>query len=171
MAELRDAVSDVVYRPLSGLALGGFAISCLFGGVVALNAVMAVVVGAPFFFSNWTLLLAVAGFVVSWWGLSDVRNSEGTKAGQKLATYGMWISLVSGTGYFAYEYFTGLALAQDVQAFFLNEDDGFFTLLRKAARAKNDHTELNRAFLKTLPAPDRGGVNPADEPKMLKTFD
>ncbi|GEM_PF-4834358 len=168
MAELRDAASDVVYRPLSGRALGGLAISCLFGGVVALNASMAVLLGTPFFFSNWTLLLAIAGFVVSWWGMSDIRNSEGTKAGQKLATYGMWISLVSGTGYFAYSYFTGLALSQQALAFFLNEEDGFFTHLRKVAQ---DKTELNRAFLLTLPAPDRGGVNPADESKMVKSFD
>jgi len=169
MAELQDPPSDVVYRPLSALAVAGFALGCLFGGVVALSAVIALFQGAPFFFSNWTLVLAVAGFVVSWCGLSDVRNSEGTKAGQKLATYGMGISLVCGIGYFAYSYSTGLALSNQAMDFLLNEQDGFFAHLRKAG--PDNVTELNRAFLLTLPPSDRGNVNPADEARMVKVFD
>src|SRR5262245_22682711 len=170
MAEIQDPPSDVVYRPLSALAVTGFALSCLFGGVVLLSAAIAVFQGAPFFFPNWTLFLAAAGFVVSWCGLSDVRNSEGTKAGQKLATYGMWISLVCGIGYFAYSYFTGLALSQQAMAFLLNEQDGFFTHLRKASR--DNPTDFNKAFLLTLPpGPDRGNVNPSDETKMVKAHD
>lgn len=168
MAELQETASDVVYRPLSGLALAGFALSCLFGGVVVLSAGIAIFQGAPFFFPNWTLFLAAAGFVVSWCGLSDVRNSEGTKAGQQLATYGMWISLVSGTGYFAYSYFTGLALSQQAMAFLTSEQDGFFTHLRHASR--DNPTELNRAFLLTLPPSDRN-VDAADDAKMVKVFD
>ena len=168
MAEIQDPPSDVVYRPLSALAVTGFALSCLFGGVVLLSAAIAVFQGAPFFFPNWTLFLAAAGFVVSWCGLSDVRNSEGTKAGQKLATYGMWISLICGIGYFAYSYSTGLALSKQAMDFLLNDQDGFFTHLRKS---RDNPAELNRAFLLTMPPSDRGNVNPADEVRMVKAFD
>src|SRR5262245_54483226 len=171
MNELRDASSDVVYRPLSAMALAGFGMSCVFGGVVAVSTLMAVAQGAAFFFSNWILLLALAAFLVSWWGLNDVRNSEGTKAGQRLATTGMWISLVTGCGYFAYSYFTGLALSQQAFAFLLVAEDettGFLPRLQKAAA---DPVELRRAFLMTLPAPSRGDLRAEDEEKMKTRFE
>jgi hypothetical protein len=153
------------------MALVGFGMSCLFGGIVVLSTVMAMIQGAAFFFSNWVLLLALAAFLVSWWGLNDVRGSEGTKAGQKLATSGMWISLVTGCGYFAYSYFTGLALSQQAFAFFLTAEDetsGFIPRLQKSA---TDPVELRRAFLMTLPAPDRSGVRAEEEEKMKQRFD
>jgi hypothetical protein len=170
MAELRDPAREETYRTLSGVALAGLLISCLFGGVVAVSAVMAIVQGAPFFFPNWVLFIALAGFLVSWWGINDIRNSEGTKAGQKLATCGMVISLVTGAGYFAYSYFTGLALKQQAVAFFLKleDDSGFFPRLQKAAQ---DPVELNRAFLLTLPAPNRAGARADDEAAMSRNFD
>src|SRR5205809_4472061 len=98
MAETNDAAPDGVYQTLSGVAIGGLLISCLFGGVVVVSAVMAIVQGAPFFFPNWVLFIALAGFLVSWWGRNDIRNAEGTKAGRSLATWGMAISLITGAG-------------------------------------------------------------------------
>src|SRR5262245_13574004 len=170
MAEIRDAAGEQVYRSLSGVALAGLLISCLFGGVVAVSAVMAIVQGAPFFFPNWVLFIALAGFLVSWWGINDIRNSEGTKAGQKLATCGIVISVVTGAGYFAYSYFTGLALKQQAVAFLLNQEDdsGFFPRLQKATQ---DPIELNRAFLLTLPAPNRAGARPDDEAALTRNHD
>ncbi len=170
MAELRDATSDVVYRPLAGLAIAGFVVSCLFGGVVLLSTLIAIYQGAPFFFDNWTLLIAVAGFVLSWLGLVQIRNSEGTRAGQKLATYGLWISVVTGAGYFAYAYFTGLALGQQANRFFLEyeDDSGFFPRLQKAGK---DKVELNNAFLLTLPPNERLGVHPDQQTEMIRLFD
>jgi hypothetical protein len=170
MAEIRDAAGEQVYRSLSGVALAGLLISCLFGGVVAVSALMAIVQGAPFFFPNWVLFIALAGFLVSWWGINDIRNSEGTKAGQKLATCGMVISVVTGAGYFAYSYFTGVALKQQAVAFLLNleDDSGFFPHLQKAAQ---DPIELNRAFLLTLPAPNRAGARPDDEAALIRNHD
>lgn len=171
MNELRDASSDVVYRPLSTMALVGFGISCLFGGVVVLSTLIAVAQGAAFFFSNWILLLALAAFLISWSGLNEVRNSEGTKAGQKLATWGMWISLVTGCGYFSYSYSTGLALSRQAFRFLMiAEDDttGFIPRLQKGAK---DPVELRRAFLMTLPAPDRAGVRAEDDDTMKRRFD
>ncbi|MCI0681255.1 MAG: hypothetical protein L0Y71_04055 [Gemmataceae bacterium] len=171
MNELRDASSDVVYRPLSAMAVIGFGMSCLFGGVVALSTLMAIAQGAAFFFSNWILLLALVGFLVSWWGLNDVRNSEGTKAGQKLATLGMWISLVSGCGYFAYSYFTGLALSQQAFAFLLQADDESSGFVPRVQKGAAHPVELRRAFLLTLPAPDRAGLRAEDENQIKQSQD
>ena len=170
MADLPDTATDSAYRPLSLFALAGFGVSCLFGGVVLLSALMGLVKGSVFFFPNWVLLIAAAGFVLSWCGLSDVRNAEGTKAGQKLAIYGMWISLLCGSGYFAYSYITGLAVAQQALAFFtkLDDESGFLPRLKAGQK---DEVELNRAFLLTLPAPDRAGVRPDDKEGLARRFD
>ena len=170
MAELRDATSDVVYRPLAGLAVAGFAISCLFAGVVLLSTLIAIHQGAPFFFSEWTMAIPAAGIVVSLLALNQIRNSEGTRAGQKLATYGLWISLITGAGYFAYSYFTGLALGQQANRFFLDyeQDSGFFPRLIKGGK---DKIELNHAFLLTLPPNERAGVRPEQEVELVRQFD
>lgn len=170
MADVSSAASDTVYRPVAGLAIAGFAISCLFGGVVAVSAILALWQGAPFFFPVWSVLIAAAGALVSWWAQNDIRNSEGAKAGHTLARWGLWISLVTGAGYLAYSYFTGLALSQQAMDFFMKDGDepGFFAMLKKGAK---DKTELYRAFLLTLPAPAREGVRVDDEASLRRQFD
>ncbi|MCS7045749.1 MAG: hypothetical protein NZO58_05290 [Gemmataceae bacterium] len=170
MAELRDSGSDTVYRPLSFLALAGFAISCLFGGVVVLSAVLAIIQGAPFFFHNGVLLVAVVGFVVAWLGLNEIRNSEDTKAGRTLAVSGMWISLATGAAYFAYSYFTGLALQQQALAFFLRDDNEFSGWFPRLQRAGRDKVEFYRAFLLTMPYSART-ARPEDGDKIVELFD
>jgi hypothetical protein len=169
MAELRDAPGDTTYRPLATFAVAGFAVGCIFGGVLVASALVAIWQGAPVFFPQWSLLIAAAGVVLSWLGHNEIRNAEGTKAGQKLATYGLWISLVSGAGYFAYSYVTGVALSQQAFAFFLNADDdsGFFATLKKGAQ---DKTELRRAFLLTMPATQRGDIRPEEEATIERLF-
>jgi hypothetical protein len=164
------STSDVTYRPLSALAVVGFAVSCLFGGIVLVNAAIAIKQGAPFFFDDWILLIAVAGFVLSYSGASDIRNAEGTKAGARLASWGMGLSLVCGLGYFAYSYSTRLALTQQANAFVMELDDesGFFPRLQKGSK---DKVELHRAFLLTLPAFDRAGVRPEDEASLTRLHD
>jgi len=166
----QTSTSDVTYRPLSALAVAGFAVSCLFAGVVIVSAGIAVKQGAPFFFPDWTLLIAVAGFILSYSGVSDIRNAEGTKAGARLASWGMGLSLVCGLGYFAYSYSTRLALTQQANAFLtvLDEESGFFPRLQKGGK---DKTELRRAFLLTLPAFDRAGVRAEDEAALVRLHD
>jgi hypothetical protein len=162
--------NDVTYRPLSTLAVAGFFVSCLFAGIVLVSAAIAIKQGAPFFFDDWILIIAVAGFVLSYSGVSDIRNSEGTKAGTRLASWGMGLSLVCGLGYFAYSYSTRLALTQQANAFLteIDEDSGFLPRLQKSVQ---DKTELHRAFLLTLPAFDRAGVRPDDEAGLLRLHD
>lgn len=169
MADFPDAAGDGTYRPLALLALAGFGVSCLFGIVVVASTLIAIAQGAAFFFPGWVLLIAVLGSVLSWCGLNEIRNSEGTKAGRKLAVCGLWISLVTGSGYFAYSYFTGVALAQQALAFFtqVDEGSGFFVHLQAAAK---DKIALNRAFLLTRPAQERD-VRADDDAKLIRKFD
>ena len=74
------------YRPLSGFALAGFAVSTLFTLVVLANTLIALVQGIPFFFPEWFVLLAGVGLVLSLLGQQQIRNSEGTRAGLALAS-------------------------------------------------------------------------------------
>src|SRR3954452_13426316 len=84
------------YKPLSGFAIAGLALACLFGFLVLVSAVVALVQGVPFFFSPWLMLVAAAGLVLSFVAQNHIRASEGTRAGMGLAKAGVWISLLSG---------------------------------------------------------------------------
>lgn len=162
-----DRPADQAYRPVSGLALAGFALGCLYAGLVCLVTAIALIQGMPFFLPGWMILVAVAGLVLSLWGQAQIRNSEGTRAGMPLARWGFWISLFSGVGYLAYTTFTGLALTQQAHAFLVEEqgdEAGFFPHLQKGGR------DSNVAYLLTLPPNARSG-NPANELEMSRIHD
>src|SRR5262245_13536477 len=119
----------LTYKPLSGLALAGFAAGALFALLVLASTAVGLVKGVPFFFPLWTLLLAAAGVVLSLLGQGQIKNSEGTRAGLGLARAGLWLSVFAGLGYFAYYSVTGLALTSQADAFLREEGDpsgGFF---------------------------------------------
>jgi hypothetical protein len=160
----------ISYRPLSGFAIAGFAASCLFALLVLGVAVVALIQGAPFFYSLWVLLLPAAGLVLSMIARNQIRSSEGTRAGESLARAGVWIGLMTGLGYFVYYSVTGLALTSQANEFLMTarEDSGFFAHLQKAAEST---PELYAAFLLTLPASSRGNVKPGNEEAMLRVHD
>src|SRR5262245_55205260 len=87
----------LVYRPLSGWAVGGFVLACLFVGAVFLSAVIALLTGGAFVLvvlgKGW-LAFAFAAVILSFLGQSEIRKSEGTRAGAKLAAWGLWMSVV-----------------------------------------------------------------------------
>src|SRR5262249_21378188 len=106
----------------------------------------------------------------------EIRKSEGTRAGTTLARWGLWMSVVAGLGYFAYDKATELALTQQANNFLLVEgkDSGFFPRLLKAGADQPDDNEaavnLNAAFLLTRPASHRVGAQPSDLEGMAKQF-
>src|SRR5258708_39171656 len=92
----------IAYNPISGWAIAGCAAGGVFAILVAICTIVALTQGAPLFFPLWILVLAVVGVVLSLIGQKHVQNSDGTRAGAKLATIGLWLSLTSGLGSFAY---------------------------------------------------------------------
>src|SRR4051794_15419988 len=98
----------LAYQPISTWAIAGFTLGALFTLLVLVSAVVGIIQGAPVFFPLWIMMFAIAGVVVSLIGQRHVQNSEGTRAGARLAQFGMWLSLISGLSYFSYNYFTGL---------------------------------------------------------------
>jgi hypothetical protein len=171
VASSPPAGESLAYRPLSGYALVGFALSAFFAVLVMVSTGVALSQGVPFFFPFWVILLAVARLIVSLLGQQQIRNSEGTRAGLGMARAGIWLSIFAGLGYFAYYYVTGLALTSQANAFLLAADgpsSGFFPRLEKAA---HDPVEMRTAYLFTLPATHRGGVKPDDAAGMAQVHD
>jgi hypothetical protein len=148
------------YRPVSLLAIAGLALAVLYIALVVVVAGLGFFQATPMFLPGWTLLLAMAAAGVSLLGLWQIRESEGTRAGQSLARWGLALSIFAGLGYAAYQYFTGLALIQQANDFLMvksDDDSGFFPRLQSG-----DPTEINHAFLLTYPESARVGMNPKD---------
>jgi hypothetical protein len=158
-----------VYRPVSLLAVAGLCLSGLYCALVVITALVALFQGAPFFLPKWTILFALAGGAVSFLGVRQIANSEGTRAGAALARWGLGLAIVLGPAYLAYDYFTGLALKQQANSFLLskNDDDsGFFPRLIDGSAE-----EVNRAFLLTEPYSSRLGHDPKNFERMNRDFD
>src|SRR5262249_12784564 len=103
-------------------------------------------------------------------GQRHIKNSEGTRAGLPLARWGFWLCLVTGLGYVAYSYVTGLALTSQANAFLLEEtpDGGFLPRLMNGGQ---DPVQLGTAFLLTLPSTYRKGVTAEDERGLVLVHD
>jgi hypothetical protein len=163
--------APLVYRPISGVALVGFVLSCLFGALVLITTLFALAQGSPIFLPGWAIALAAAGAVVSLIAQVHIRRSEGILAGNTLAAWGLWLSVVVGATYFVYTWVTGLALAKQATDFLMiksDEDSGFFPRVQNAAK---NRTDLYQAFLLSLPATSRGGSMAANEQAMLAQYD
>src|SRR5262249_31610009 len=100
------AGAETGYRPLSGLAIAGFALAILYALVVLVSTVVGLIQGLGFFLPNELLLAPIAGAILCFLGQRQIRRSEGTKAGLALARWGLWLSVFTGLGYFSYYQFT-----------------------------------------------------------------
>ena len=165
------AGESVGYRPISGPALAGFVLSCLFVAVVVISTAVALAQGLPVFLPSEVLWLAAIAAGTCFLGFLHIRNADGTRAGARLARWGLWLSVLIGATYFVYIWVTGLALAKQADDFLMiksSDDTGFFPRLENAAR---NRTDLYQAFLLSLPATSRGGSRAADEAAMLAQYD
>ena len=147
----------LAYQPISGWAIAGFTIGCLFTLLVAICAIVGLFQGAPVFFPTWVASFAILGIALSLLGQRQVQNSEGTRAGAKLARIGMWLSLVSGLTYFSYFFFTGEALKGQANAFLMEKGDDFSGFFPRIREGGDNPIELDNAFLFTLPPASRTG--------------
>lgn len=159
------------YRPISGWAIAGFGAGALFAAFTVITTAIALWQGVPFFLHPSIIFVAIAGGVLSFLGQRHVQNSEGTRAGAKLASLGLWLSLISGLSYLSYYFFTGGALHSQAHAFLMeksDEDSGFFPRMREGAA---DPVLMNQAFLLTRAPRQREGARPEDELEMMSRFD
>jgi hypothetical protein len=155
----------LVYRPVSGLAIAGFIFAALFTGLVLLSVLVALVRRESFYLQTWMYPLALAGGVLSFLALRQIRASEGTRAGTPLARLGLWLSILCGLGSGIFSWVTGLALRQQANRFLMEKgpDAGFFPLLQEG--------NVNAAFLLARPPEARRQANPNSDRDMEKFFD
>ncbi len=127
---------------VAGIGLGG-----LFAVVVILGGLVAFVRGDPLLLTGWLVLFSagfpIAGAAFSYVAMVRIQRSEGTLAGEKLARWGLLISVLVGLSYWAYVIATYIAIGQDAGRF----ADRFLTDL------KND--DVLTAFSLTLKPDER----------------
>lgn len=159
----------LAYRPISGWAIAGCGAGGLFAVLVAASTIVGLFQGSPVFFPMWVVVLPALGILLSLLGQRDIQNSEGTRAGGKIANAGLWLSIVSGLTYFSYYFVTGLALQSQANDFLMEKgpDSGFFPLIKEGA---TNPAQLNAAFLLTKPKNLRR-TDPSDEAMMRSLHD
>jgi hypothetical protein len=112
-----DAAQAPTYRPLSLLALIGVAVAGLYAAVVIIGGLVAFFAGDPWLMAGWTILLPIAGAVLSGMGWWQIQRSEGTLAGDKLARWGLLLSLLVGLGYWSYVGATYFAIGREADQY------------------------------------------------------
>ncbi|MBM4070523.1 MAG: hypothetical protein FJ271_16440 [Planctomycetes bacterium] len=154
------------YRPVSGLAIAGLTLACLFALLVAITSGVGLIPGVPFFLPEWMLGIPIVAVVLCFVALQRIRASEGTLAGLKPARWGLWLALLTALGYFAFSFCTGLAITQQADSFLRVQgpDSGFFPRLQDA---KDNPEQIDQAFVLTLKPSER----PANVKDLAKLFD
>jgi hypothetical protein len=155
------------YQPLSLLAVAGLALGVVYGVILAITGIAALLKAEPFFLPGWLLFVPLLAAALSGAGLWEIYNSEGTRAGGKLARWGLGLSIVLALCYITYTTFTGLAIVSQANRFMLEKgpDAGFFPLL-----IQGDKVDARTAFYLTLTGPERLNVRPTNE-RDMERFD
>jgi hypothetical protein len=162
---------------VSGLAVAALGVSALAALVVLTVGVAAKIKGRPVLLPS-VLFLAGLGLVLSIAARWHIQRAEGTRAGRKLASIALWLSLLSGFGYGAYYYGTEFALRKQAEAaadqwFALlgkGQPELAFRLTRDPAQQRglpeNDPEEIRRRFGTT----ELAAFLRADLPRMWRSW-
>lgn len=129
------------YRPLSLLALAGFALAVLYALVVLVGAAVALFSRIPWLMPGWTFLLPLAALIVCWAARTRIRNSEDTLSGLAFTTWGSRLAVLVGITYAAYYAATFFAVRGQAA----DCANRFFEYLKKG--------EEDQAFLLSLGIP------------------
>jgi len=105
------------YRTLSLTALIGFGLSALYAVFLVLMGLVSFVNSKPLLLSGWSLVPPVAGVILCLIAATQIRNSDGTLAGEKLVRWGLLLALFIGLGYWAYYFAVYFAVRQQATAY------------------------------------------------------
>jgi hypothetical protein len=151
-------VEPVVYRHISGFAIAAIIVACGYAVIVLLFCIAGLAKSMPVLLSPWVQAIAVIGAGLSLAALVQIRRSEDTVAGTKMAISSLLISAFFGLGYGAYYAATYFAIRQQADTF----TQGW---LKKLEQGK-----INHAFLLTQDPANRQRVNPEDEDAINARF-
>jgi hypothetical protein len=108
---------DAVYRPVSLLAILGFCLSVLFGVAMSVTALIALFTRSTLLPPVWICVIPVIAIGVCWMARERIRQSENTQSGEKLAGWGLGLSVIVTVLYGAYYWATYLAVTQQASDF------------------------------------------------------
>jgi len=158
VAQQAENVGQDVYRPLSLWAIAGLVVGGLYALMVAVTGLMSLVKSTPLPLGMWTFIFPVAGLVLSLLGHVQIQQSEGTRAGAKLATWGAGLSALFGCVYLAYVAATYFAVKTQAEKF----TQEWFDLIKRG--------EIDTAFIYTQEPGQRQGVDPKNLSSMEARF-
>ena len=145
----RDA-DLATYQPLAVMSVVAFVASCLFVGLVAILTLVGLITRKPVL-EAWLIGSAIVGVLLSIAARWQIRISEGTRAGQKLASWALWLSVLGGCIYAAY--YAGSIMSIQAQA------NAFVKDVWLNAVKEKDYDNI---FLFTLDPVKRIGMNMRD---------
>lgn len=159
---LPSTADTVPYVPVSWMAVAAATAAGVFVVVLLALGVSAFVAKKPLVIPE-LLTLAVAGLVLSFAARRMIRNSEGTRTGERLANAAWWASLLVGLGYAAYLFGVDFSVRRDAQ----DEVKRWVGYLTAPDARPSD---FNRAFLRTLEPGARGPLSPEDTASLEARF-
>jgi hypothetical protein len=115
---------EAVYRSLSLAALGGLALGVLYSLMVVSGGLVALFHGQPYLMAVWTVLLPLASCVLCLLAIFRIRASEGVLTGDRLARWGLALSILVGLSYWTYYGVTFFIITRQAEAYgriFLHE--------------------------------------------------
>lgn len=113
---------------------------------------------------NVLLIFPAIGIVLCYAARRMIRNSEGTRTGEKLVNYAWWGCIIGGLGFGAYLMAIDMSVRRDAES----EAEKWLGHIAKDDPNDPKHVELNRAFIATLD-PERRRNILADNPDQLES--
>jgi hypothetical protein len=111
------ATTPDVYRPLSLAAVIGFGLAILFSAYIAIFGLFTYFSGDFLIFPFWTILIPLGVATLCLVAKRTIATSEGTLTGDRLATWGLGLTVVFGLSYWSYFAATSLALRRQAATF------------------------------------------------------
>lgn len=142
---LPSTADTTPYVPVSWAAVAAAAVAGLFAFLLLALGISAFVNKKPLLLQE-LLVLPVVAVVLSFAARRTIRNSEGTRTGERLADAAWWTALVLGLGYVAYLFAIDFAVRREAGA----------EIKQWVDQVRDD--KLDAAFYKTIPPGARGGV-------------
>jgi hypothetical protein len=161
---LPSTADPTPYVPVSWMAVSAAVVSGLFLVVLIGLGLTAFFVEKKPLLEDRLLIFPVIGVILSFAARRMIRNSEGTRTGEKLANAAWWGSIVAGLGFGAYLLAIDFSIRRDARA----EVERWVGNILKDDPSDPVRVDLNRAFISTLD-PDRRRNLLADNPGALES--
>jgi len=148
------------YVPVSWAAVAALTVAVIFALTLLGFGYFAFVNKKPLLIEE-VFVLPVLALVLSFTARRTIRDSEGTRTGERLAVIAWWLALILGLCYGAYLIAISYAIRSDAK----REVEKWIGYINKG-----DDEGINRAFYLTLPPGARQGISPDDTTGMRGRF-